>query len=185
MLVYAVANTPEDEKVLKKIGASTIIETESLSNWLDFADKDNMCLIVNSLNALGDNTNKVANNLLKLNEKGINFKSIKEGVDSSSDNYEQIVAVISSMQNVYINEKKSIAEQLREQKRQLGGQKHGTRTDFEFPPGWEEQYDLMSMGIKSKTQIAEYYGVSRVSIYSWIKRWEQEKRENNCTKQQN
>lgn len=174
MIIYGIANTSDEEKVVKRFGATVIIPTDSLGNWLEFADPNNMCLVVAGLDALGNNTSKVASNLQTLSERSIGFKSIREDIDSSSDNYEQIVAVISSMQNVYINEKKSIAEQLREQKRQLGGQKHGTRTDFEFPPGWEEQYDLMVTGIKSKTQIAEYYGVSRVSIYSWIKRWEKQ-----------
>lgn len=174
MIIYGIANNKDEEKVIRRFGATVTIPTDSLGNWLEFADKDNMCLIVAGLDALGDNTSKVANNLLKLNEKGINFKSIKEGVDSSLDNYEQIVSIVNSIKDVYVNEKKSIAEQLREQKRQLGGQKHGTRTDFEFPPGWEEQYDLMVTGIKSKTQVAEFYGVSRVSIYSWIARWEKQ-----------
>lgn len=174
MIIYGIANNEQEEKVVKRFGATTIIPTESLGNWLEFADKDNMCLIVNSLNALGDTTNKVANNLLKLNEKGINFKSIREDIDSSSDNYEQIVSIVNSIKDVYVQEKKTIAEQLRDQKRQLGGQKQGAREEFTFPPNWEEQYDLMVTGVKSKTQVAEYYGVSRVSIYSWIARWEKQ-----------
>ncbi|MEB9630896.1 MULTISPECIES: recombinase family protein [Bacillus cereus group] len=132
-------------------------------------------LVVYKLDRLGRTMHQLVNLLQEFNEKGINFVSIKDGIDTSTTMGKflfHIFGAMAEMEREIITERViSGVEAAKARGREGGRKKAHTKQQI------ESMMELIEMGNKTKVEICEIFNVSRATLYRYIKEYEANKKE--------
>lgn len=166
MIKYGVIN-----EQYKTVGADVdkIIRVEQLHSLLDIIDSENYMIIVSTIKVLGDSLNMITNALNIIHDKEVSFKALEEHIDSENVHDYEMFIVNTNMLNDIVLEKLDNSNTNR-----IGGAKRGRRVEFEFPKDFHEKYNEVLVGNITKTKLADYYGITRQTIYDWFDRYEKE-----------
>ncbi|EDX65315.1 recombinase family protein [Bacillus cereus] len=132
-------------------------------------------LVVYKLDRLGRTMHQLVNLLQEFNEKGINFVSIKDGIDTSTTMGKFLFHIFGAMAEM---EREIITERVisgvaaaKARGREGGRKKAHTKQQI------ESMMELIEMGNKTKVEICEIFNVSRATLYRYIKEYEANKKE--------
>lgn len=132
-------------------------------------------LVVFKLDRLGRTMHQLVNLLQEFNEKGINFVSIKDGIDTSTTMGKFLFHIFGAMAEM---EREIITERVvsgvaaaKARGREGGRRKAHTKQQI------ESMMELIEMGNKTKVEICEIFNVSRATLYRYIKEHEANKKE--------
>ena len=132
-------------------------------------------LVVYKLDRLGRTMHQLVNLLQEFNEKGINFVSIKDGIDTSTTMGKFLFHIFGAMAEM---EREIITERVisgvaaaKARGREGGRKKAHTKQQIEI------MMELIEMGNKTKVEICEIFNVSRATLYRYIKEYEANKKE--------
>lgn len=154
-------------------GVDKTLNAEKLGSLLDISDTREIEIIVPSVKVLSKTLNGIAQLLNTIHDKGFKFKSIEDDIDSENKReFDLFVNHLNTFNNIALEQAYEREQQIR-----LGGKKRGKRETFQFPNDWQEVYNKMITGHMTKTEMVDHYGVSRQSIYQWIRRYEEQLRE--------
>ncbi|MCU5514415.1 recombinase family protein [Bacillus wiedmannii] len=131
-------------------------------------------LVVYKLDRLGRTMHQLANLLQEFNEKGINFVSIKDGIDTSTTMGQflfHIFGAVAEMERSIINERVVSGVAAAKQRGKQGGRKKAHTVQQ-----IESMMEAVEMG-RTKIEICEIYNVSRATLYRYIKEHEANKKE--------
>lgn len=132
-------------------------------------------LVVYKLDRLGRTMHQLVNLLQEFNEKGINFVSIKDGIDTSTTMGKFLFHIFGAMAEM---EREIITERVisgvaaaKARGREGGRKKAHTKQQI------ESMMELIEIGNKTKVEICEIFNVSRATLYRYIKEHEANKKE--------
>lgn len=132
-------------------------------------------LVVYKLDRLGRTMHQLVNLLQEFNENGINFVSIKDGIDTSTTMGKFLFHIFGAMAEM---EREIITERVisgvaaaKARGREGGRKKAHTKQQI------ESMMELIEMGNKTKVEICEIFNVSRATLYRYIKEYEANKKE--------
>ena len=149
------------------------LQAEKLGSLLDISDASEIEIVVPTIKVLSKSLNGIAQLLNTIQEKNIQFKSIEDKIDSThKKEFAFFMKHLNTLNNIALEQAFEREQQIRQ-----GGQKRGKREEFKFPNDWQKVYNDMLAGRITKTQMVDHYNVSRQSIYCWIRRYEQQLRE--------
>ena len=150
-----------------------LLNADKLGSLLDISDSNEIKIVVPSIKVLSKSLNGITQILNNIQAKKISFKSIEDNIDSKNKKeFDSFINHLNTFNNIALEQAYEREQQIR-----LGGKKRGKRETFQFPDDWQQTYEKMITGQITKTEMTEYYGVSRQSIYVWIRRYEEQLRE--------
>lgn len=112
---------------------------------------------------------QLANLLQEFNEKGINFVSIKDGIDTSTTMGQflfHIFGAVAEMERAVINERVVSGVSAAKARGREGGRKKA-----HTPQQIEGMIEILYSG-KIKKEVCEMFDVARVTLYCYIKEYE-------------
>ncbi|MDA4083836.1 recombinase family protein [Bacillus cereus] len=126
-------------------------------------------LVVYKLDRLGRTMHQLANLLQEFNEKGINFVSIKDGIDTSTTMGQflfHIFGAVAEMERAVINERVVSGVAAAKARGREGGRKKA-----HTPQQIEGMMEMLSSG-KTKKEVCEMFEVARATLYRYIKEYD-------------
>ena len=132
-------------------------------------------IYVESISRLGRNVDDLRQITEQFKAKGVVVHFVKEGFDTSGHMYKFMLTILGAVAEM---EREFIVERVREgmEKAKRYGTKSGRpigRPEPELPGTFEEIYGKVKSGKYTKVEAAKYLGVSRVTVYRWIKYYEE------------
>lgn len=130
---------------------------------------------IESISRLGRNVDDLRDLTEQFKAKGTVVHFVKEGFDTSGHMYKFMLTILGAVAEM---ERELIVERVREgmEKAKRYGTKSGRpigRPEPELPGTFEEIYNKVKSGKYTKVEAAKYLGVSRVTVYRWIKYYEE------------
>jgi DNA invertase Pin-like site-specific DNA recombinase len=126
---------------------------------------------VESISMLGRNVDGLRDLTEQFKAKGAVVHFVKEGFDTSGHMYKFMLVILRAISEM---ERDAVREGMGKAKRY--GTKSGRpigRPEPELPATFEEIYNKVKSGKYTKVEAAKYLGVSRVTVYRWIKYYEE------------
>lgn len=123
-------------------------------------------LVVYKLDRLGRTMHQLANLLQEFNEKGINFVSIKDGIDTSTTMGQflfHIFGAVAEMERAVINERVISGVAAAKARGREGGRKKA-----HTPQQIQGMMEMLASG-KTKVEVCEIFDVARATLYRYIK----------------
>lgn len=130
---------------------------------------------IESISRLGRNVDDLRDLTEQFKVKGAVVHFVKEGFDTSGHMYKFMLTILGAVAEM---ERELIVERVREgmEKAKRYGTKSGRpigRPEPELPGTFEEIYNKVKSGKYTKVEAAKFLGVSRVTVYRWIKYYEE------------
>ncbi|MGG2134542.1 recombinase family protein [Bacillus sp. S2(2024)] len=159
---------------LKKYGCEEIVteqesganqQREQLNQLLNKLRKDDT-LIVYKLDRLGRTMQQLVMLLNHFREKGINFVSMKDGIDTSTTMGRflyHIFGAMAEMEREVINERVKSGIASAKARGRMGGRKK-SHSEKQI----QGMLEMIRLG-RSKKEVQEIFGVSRTTLYRYIK----------------
>ncbi|PGO23365.1 integrase [Bacillus cereus] len=123
-------------------------------------------LVVYKLDRLGRTMHQLANLLQEFNEKGIDFVSIKDGIDTSTTMGQflfHIFGAVAEMERAVINERVISGVAAAKARGREGGRKKA-----HTPQQIQGMMEMLDAG-KTKMEVCEMFNVARATLYRYIK----------------
>lgn len=170
-------NTARQEEAMKEKGVEKIfiekisgknMDRPQLKAMLDFL-REGDTLMVESYSRLGRSLKDLLDIVGQLNEKKVNFVSLKEGTDTSTPHGKLVFHIFASLAEY---ERENTLERQREgieiAKRE-GKYKGGKPLDK--PSNWDEVIERMNKGEISKVEARKELGLTHATFYRMLKRY--------------
>jgi len=159
------------EKVYEDEASGTKTKRLGLEKALEILRKGDT-LVVWKLDRLGRSLKNLIELISDLNEKGINFKSLTDSIDTNTTSgrfFFHVMASLSEMERELIVERTKAGLEAAKKMGRVGGRKR-KMTDKKIASAKK----LLASGILPK-DVAESLGVSIATLYKWVPASEQEK----------
>lgn len=130
---------------------------------------------IESISRLGRNVDDLRDLTEQFKAKGTVVHFVKEGFDTSGHMYKFMLTILGAVAEM---ERELIVERVREgmEKAKRYGTKSGRpigRPEPELPDNFREVYSRMKSGKCTKVDMADSLGISRNTVYRWIKYYEE------------
>ena len=164
--------SPENQFSEKKSGKNT--DRPELQRLLETV-KEGDHVYIESISRLGRNVDDLRDLTEQFKSKGAVVHFVKEGFDTSGHMYKFMLTILGAVAEM---ERELIVERVREgmEKAKRYGTKSGRpigRPEPELPGTFEEIYGKVKSGKYTKVEAAKYLGISRNTVYRWIKYYEE------------
>lgn len=132
-----------------------------------------------SISRLGRSLKDLINIIESLTDRGVRVIIIKEGIDTDSSTYKLLLAVFGGVAEMERETTQERVIQGVERAKETGETKTGRWfgrqeiTSEDLPKDFKKYYKKMQEGELSKVEVAKILGISRSTLYRWIKVEEQ------------
>ena len=168
-------NTDRQMDSLEAIGCSKIFSEEisgiiknrpALMKMLDYV-REGDTLVVESISRLGRSTIDLLNIVEQLQEKGVELKSLKESIDTTTPQGKFVFTIFTALSEL---ERETIRQRQREgidAAKRRG--KYLGRPRLVKPENFDEMYALVQSGKMKATEAFQKMGISKTSFYKLAK----------------
>lgn len=159
-----------DKVFCEKISGKNANRPE-LKKMLDYA-REGDSIVVSDISRLARSTRDLLSIIDTLQQKKVEFISLKESIDTSTPQGRFILTIFAALselerENILSRQREGIAA-AKERGKHLG------RPAMPFPSNWESIYSAWKSSELSPSEAARKLGLKRPTLYLMAKRWEQQ-----------
>lgn len=163
-------NIPSENVFIEKVSGKNVTDRPVLKNLmavLKTGDK----LIVDSISRFARNTKDLLELVEQLNNKGVNFVSLKEAIDTTTPTGMFMLTVfgaVAQLEREYIKDRQ--AEGIEEAKKEG---KYNGRKPIEYPKQWDKYYKMMKNKNIKAVDVMKILELKKTTFYKLVKQYEE------------
>lgn len=163
-------NIPIENVYIEKISGKNVTDRPALNNMMA-ALKTGDKLIVDSISRFARNTKDLLELIEQLNNKGIQFVSLKESIDTTTPTGMFMLTVfgaVAQLEREYIKDRQMEGIEIAKQEGKYRGRK-----PIEYPKLWDKYYKMYKAGTISGVDAMKILELKKTTFYKLIKEYEE------------
>lgn len=165
-------NLPKNHIFIEKISGKNTTDRPALNNLLGIL-KHGDKLIVDSISRFARNTKDLIELVEQLNNKGVNFVSLKESIDTTTPTGMFMLTVfgaVAQLEREYIKDRQMEGIEIAKKEGKFKGRK-----PIEYPKQWDKYYKMMKDGQIKGVDVMKILELKKTTFYKLIKQYEDNK----------
>ena len=162
-------NIPTENVYMEKVSGKSIVDRPVLNNLMSVL-KNGDKVIVDSISRFARNTKDLIELVEQLNNKGVEFQSLKEAIDTQTPTglfMLTIFGAVAQLERDYIRERQSEGIAIA-----VTAGKFKGRKPIEYPKLWEKYYTMWKNGDITATDTIKILELKKTTFYKLVKQVE-------------
>lgn len=162
---------PLENVYIEKASGKNVTDRPVLNNLMATL-KNGDKLIVDSISRFARNTRDLLELVEQLNNKGVQFVSLKENIDTTTPTGVFMLTVfgaVAQLERDYIKERQAEGIAVAKSEGKYKGRK-----PIEYPKNWEKYYKMMRNGEMKGVEVMKLLDLKKTTFYKLIKQYEEE-----------
>jgi len=154
---------------IEKVSAKNIIDRPVLTNLMSVI-KNGDKLIVDSISRFARNTKDLLELVEQLNNKGVQFISLKENIDTTTPTGVFMLTVfgaVAQLERDYIKERQAEGIAIAKEERKYKGRK-----PIDYPKQWDKYYKMMKEGSIKAVDVMRILELKKTTFFKLVKKYE-------------
>lgn len=159
---------PTENVFIEKASGKNIKDRPVLNNLMSILKKDDL-LIVDSISRFARNTRDLLGLVEELNQKGVNFVSLNENIDTKTSTGKFMITIfgaVAELERGYINERQAEGIAAAKEKGAYKGRK-----PIDYPKGWDKYYRMYEEGTIKGVDMMKILGLKKTTFYKLLKQY--------------
>lgn len=162
-------NIPKEQVFIEKVSGKNVIDRPVLNNLMAILEKGDR-VIVDSISRFARNTKDLIGLVEELNNKGVEFESIKEKIDTTTPTgmfMLTIFGAVAQLERDYIKDRQMEGIAIAKEEGKFKGRK-----PIEYPKQWDKYYKMMKEGTIKGVDVMRILDLKKTTFYKLIKQYE-------------
>jgi DNA invertase Pin-like site-specific DNA recombinase len=163
-------NIPIENVYIERVSGKNILDRPVLRNLTAILKRGDK-LIVDSISRFARNTRDLLDLIEQLNNKGIQFISLKENIDTTTSTGIFMLTVfgaVAQLERDYIKERQAEGIEIAKQEGKYKGRK-----SIEYPKQWDKYYKMMKENTIKQVDVMKILNLKKTTFYKLLKQYEE------------
>lgn len=163
-------NIPLENVYIEKVSGKNVTDRPALNNMMA-AFKTGDKLIVDSISRFARNTKDLLDLIEQLNDKGVQFVSLKESIDTTTPTGMFMLTVfgaVAQLEREYIKDRQMEGIEIAKQEGKYKGRK-----PIEYPKQWDKYYKMYKEGTIKGVDVMKILELKKTTFYKLLKQYEE------------